>query len=125
MPLRLAPLWWSLGALFVGIDVVLSLAPPGDGSPLLPDKFVHFATYFFLAFWFVSLARRARAVALAGVLLLGGALELLQGLTPMRQPDWLDMLANTSGALLALMIVAFLPVNIFAWFERRLTAMQT
>ncbi|HEX7048275.1 MAG TPA: VanZ family protein [Gammaproteobacteria bacterium] len=119
MPLRLAPLWWSLGAFFVVIDVALSLAPPGDGPALLPDKLVHFTTYFLLASWFVSLVTRRRGIALAGVILLGGVLEILQGMTPARQPEWLDFLANTSGATLAFAVIVFMPVNLFAWFERK------
>ena len=58
MPLRLAHTWWSIGAVLVAGVVILSLAPPGEGAAILPDKLVHFATYFFLAFWFVSLAMR-------------------------------------------------------------------
>lgn len=119
MPLRLAPLWWSAGALFVVIDIAMSLAPPGPGIPLLPDKLVHFTTYLFLGFWFVSLAVRRRVIAVTGVILLGGALELLQGLTPQRQPEWLDLLANTSGALLALLLVTMMRVNAFVFLERR------
>ena len=118
MPLRLAWLWWSIGALLVLLDIVLSLAPPGDVAPLVPDKAVHFSTYFLLAFWFVSLAARKRLAAVTAVIALGGVLELLQGLTPARQPEWLDLLANTSGALLALCIVMLLPFNVFAVVER-------
>ncbi|HEX6929646.1 MAG TPA: VanZ family protein [Gammaproteobacteria bacterium] len=120
MHLRLAPVWWGIGALMVVADIVLSLAPPGEGPALLPDKLVHFMTYFLLGFWFVSLAAPWRSAALAGVILLGGALELLQGFTPARQPEMLDMLANTSGALLAFVIVALFSVNAFAFVERRI-----
>lgn len=120
MSLRLAHTWWSIGALLVAMVVILSLAPQGDGAALLPDKLVHFATYFFLGFWFVSLAMRRWLLTLAGVILLGGALELLQGLTPQRMPEWLDFIANTSGAVLALIVVRLMPFNIFAQIERSL-----
>ncbi|MBW3567311.1 MAG: VanZ family protein [Proteobacteria bacterium] len=120
MPLRLAHAWWGIGALMVAIDIALSLAPPGDDAALLPDKLMHFSTYFLLAFWFVSLAPRRRLVALAGVIVLGGTLEVLQGMTPLRQPESLDFLANALGALMAFVIVRRMPVNFFAWLERRL-----
>ena len=120
MSLRLAPLWWSIGALLIGAVIVLSLVSSGEGVSLFSDKLVHFLTYFLLGFWFISLAAKKRLFMLAGVVLLGGALELLQGMTPQRQPEWLDFLANTSGALLALMIVIVLPVNCFAWIEKRI-----
>lgn len=120
MPLRLAHAWWSFGAVLVVMVTFLSLAPPGEGSARLPDKLVHFATYFVLAFWFVSLTPRRWHVAFAGVILLGGVIELLQGLTPQRFPEWLDFLANTSGAILALLVVRLLPVNFFVLLEQRL-----
>ena len=118
MPFRLAWLWWSIGTLLVLLDIVLSLAPSGAAAPLVPDKVTHFSTYFLLAFWFVSLVARRRIAAVTPVVALGGVLELLQGLTPARQPEWLDLFANTSGALLALCIVMLLPFNVFAVVER-------
>lgn len=120
MPLRLAHVWWSIGAVLVAVVIILSLAPPGEGAALLPDKLVHFTTYFFLGSWFGSLATRRRLLVLTGVILLGGGLELLQGMTPLRQPEWLDFIANTSGALLALIAVRLLPFNVFAQIERSL-----
>jgi len=125
MQLSLARLWWSIGVLLVAVDVMLSLAPPGDGAALLPDKLVHFASYFLIGFWFISLAIRHDYLALAGVIALGGMLELLQGMTPTRQPEWLDFVANTAGVLLALVITRALPFNVFAWIERRLSFART
>lgn len=121
MPLRLAHAWWGIGALMLAIDIALSLAPPGGNAALLPDKLMHFITYFLLAFWFVSLVPRYRLVALAGVIALGGALEVLQGMTPLREPEWLDFFANTAGAVLAFGTVQVMPSNFFGWFERRLS----
>lgn len=118
MPFRLAWLWWSIGTLLVLLDIVLSLAPSGAAAPLVPDKVTHFSTYFLLAFWFVSLAARKRFTAVTAVIALGGVLELLQGLTPARQPEWLDLFANTAGALLAFCTVMLLPFNVFAVVER-------
>ena len=120
MPLRLAHAWWGIGAVLVAMVIILSLAPPGKGMAMLPDKLVHFCTYFFLGFWFVSLAARRWLLAFAAVILLGGVLELLQGLTPQRLPEWLDFVANTSGAVLALIFVRLLPFNFFVLLERRL-----
>ena len=120
MPLRLAQAWWGLGGLLIVMDIVLSLAPPGDSAALLPDKLMHFIAYFLLAFWFVSLAPRHRYSALIGVVALSGMLEVLQGMTALRQPELPDFLANTAGAVLAFLVVHWLPVNFFAWLEDRL-----
>ncbi len=118
-PLRFAPLWWSIGGVLVAVVATFSLLPPGDGVALLPDKLVHFTAYFMLGTWFVALAAQHPLHALAGVILLGGAIELLQGLTPERQPEWLDFLANALGATLALLVIRALPLNPFRWFESR------
>lgn len=46
----------------------------------------------------------ARDAALAGVAF-GGLLEILQGLTPYRSPDWLDFLADSLGAGIAYLVL--------------------
>jgi VanZ family protein len=48
--------------------------------------------------------RAARDAALTGVAL-GGLLELLQGLTPYRSPDWADFVADSLGAGLAYLLL--------------------
>lgn len=79
--------------------------PPQQEFPpfLLWDKAQHFTAYFGLALlatlgWGRSI--RARAI-LAGVLALGGALEILQGQVG-RDAEWADMGANTLGAVTGL-----------------------
>jgi glycopeptide antibiotics resistance protein len=43
------------------------------------------------------------------IVLLGIGIELLQGLTPNRQPDVLDALANSGGVLLGWLAARLLP----------------
>lgn len=119
MALRLGRLWWGIGELLIVIVTVFSLVPPSGEEPLLPDKLVHFTAYLVLGAWFVALLPQRRWVAFAGVLLLGGTIEVLQGLTGYRQAEWFDLLANTLGAALALLLVRALPANPFQWFETR------
>ena len=73
--------------------------PPHDVA-LFWDKSLHFTAYFGLAgMAAVALRRRNDAVwAVLGLILLGGALEILQGFTG-RDPDIYDEIANTLGAL--------------------------
>lgn len=118
MFLRLAPLWWGMGAMWIALDFWLCLQPPSATTGLLPDKVAHFTMYFLLCGWFASLAPRRLLLVFSCMLALGAFIELLQAFTPERVPDWKDMVANASGALLALVIVQQLPVNPFAWFER-------
>ena len=92
--------WWCA----VALVVVASLLP----AMLLPqvpaggDKLEHFGAYGLLAAFAVQLFGRFRPVlhACAGLVLLGIALELAQGLlTATRQMDVHDALANTLGVL--------------------------
>jgi VanZ family protein len=102
---------WRIGG-WLGIIVALglSLLPPAlDSGGSHSDKVAHLLGYAVLTFWWAQLVtRRRRKLALA-VVLFGIAVELLQGLTPVRQPDPLDALANSVGALLGWLIARLLP----------------
>jgi VanZ family protein len=113
--------WLALWALMLATVVVLSLfvTPP---LPDIPDsdKFGHCLAYASLAAMAVQLfAPRATLVRVAlALVLLGIALEFLQGLTPNRTPDPLDALANTCGVLLG-MSLALTPLrDALSWIER-------
>lgn len=99
-PRRWLAAWWCA----IGLVVVASLVP----AMLLPqvpaggDKLEHFSAYCLLALLAVQLfdSRRALMRAAVGLVLLGIALELAQGLlTSTRQMDVHDALANTVGVL--------------------------
>jgi VanZ family protein len=83
--------------------------PPADAQ-LVWDKAEHFTAYFGLALMAALVLGRTRrlAYALAGILILAGLLEILQGYTG-RDPEWTDMLANSlgwmAGALVGLGLV--------------------
>ena len=69
----------------------------------LNDKGEHIVAYVGLMVWFGGMFRRTLQpwVAIA-LVVLGGVLELLQGLTPTRTPDVLDLEADTIGVLIGL-----------------------
>jgi len=103
-------LWRGLGWLGVVITLVVSLMPPVlDESSGNTDKIVHLAGYAVLMFWWAQLIIQQRWKLAVAVVLFGGAIELLQGLTPARQPDLLDALANSSGVLLGWLAARLLP----------------
>lgn len=96
--------WWLAGCLYVLAMLWLSLSPGSDTPPAVAhaDKLLHFSAHFVLCGWFFPLLRmglRWRVVAFS--LLLGLAIEALQSLVPLRQPDVWDLLANAAGALAA------------------------
>jgi VanZ family protein len=103
-------LWLLGGWLGIILTLVLSLTPPLlDESSGSTDKLVHLCGYAVLTLWWAQLITRQRWKLAISVVLFGISIELLQGLTPHRQPDVLDALANTCGVLLGWLIAQLLP----------------
>lgn len=91
--------------LFLAAVVIGSLAPAQSsvvgliGQANVNDKVEHFSAYAILAA-IPTLARfRRLGATMLSLLLLGGALELGQLLSPGRSCDWHDFLANACGIL--------------------------
>ncbi|HJX58241.1 MAG TPA: VanZ family protein [Thiobacillus sp.] len=102
--------WRVLGWLGIVLTLVVSLMPPAlDVSSGHGDKIVHLTGYALLTFWWAQLVTRQRWKLAVAVVLFGIAVELLQGLTPDRQPDLLDALANSGGVLLGWLAARLLP----------------
>ena len=91
-------LFWPAVALITWGE--LAPHPPDLSSILVWDKAQHFTAYFGLAAMATMVlgVNRRLVWAVLGVILLGGALEILQGYTG-RDPDIFDFVANTLGAL--------------------------
>jgi len=103
-------LWRGLGWFGVVVTLLVSLMPPAlDVGGGHTDKLVHLAGYAVLMFWWAQLVTRRRWKLAMAVVLFGLAIELLQGLTPDRQPDLLDALANSSGVLLGWLAARLMP----------------
>jgi glycopeptide antibiotics resistance protein len=62
-----------------------------------------------LMFWWAQLVTPPRWKLAVIVVLFGIVIEGLQGLTPSRQPDVLDALANSAGVLLGWLAARCLP----------------
>lgn len=73
---------------------------PASGEPMVWDKAVHFTAYFILASLAVTAfkARRTGLWAMLGLIALGGALEIVQGMIG-RDCSIYDALANALGVL--------------------------
>jgi VanZ family protein len=75
-----------------------------------PDKLLHFLAYFGLSGIATTALRRHVVTIVAGLIALGGALEILQMFAG-RDAEWLDEAANAVGAVLgALAGLVFLRV---------------
>jgi VanZ family protein len=126
-PLRFKILWLSIGWSLVLAVIVLALIPPPSitKGAIYTDKIGHFIAYFILMGWFAQIYHvpKQRLLFMIGFLLLGGLLEILQGLSGIRQADWFDMLANSTGVLAAWQLTknrfAYVLVYIDAWFNIR------
>lgn len=117
----LKKIWLSLALLWTGIILYLCLIrasslPSIDVTNL--DKFVHaFFHFVFIILWFLALHFSFRSqshVKLLGIvfftsLLFGITIELFQAFfTATRNGDFVDVLSNTTGALLAVFLLTIL-----------------
>ena len=89
----------------------LSLAKVGHiniGDVTYSDKILHATAYFFLTFtWLLAFHKKAskKYIILSCCILFGIIIEVLQSvLTSYRTADYFDILANATGAFLALVI---------------------
>jgi len=100
-PLRYIQLYLGIGGAYIGAVVWLTLTsdPPQGPQFEHADKWEHLLAYGLMMAWFgqLAVARRTRANLAMGFMLLGGALELLQGLGGVRQMEFADAAANALG----------------------------
>lgn len=96
---------------FVGLIVLALITPlffislpttPNTGIAHL-DKLIHFIFHFSLTIWFLMAGERKFHVVFSA-LIYGICIELGQGLTASRSFEFLDIMANGTGALIGLMI---------------------
>ncbi|MFP5419716.1 MAG: VanZ family protein [Gammaproteobacteria bacterium] len=105
-----ARFWRACGWFGVVLTLVLSLMPPTLGNDETQlDKLVHLLGYAVLMYWWTQLVIYQRGKLAVALVLLGVVIEGLQGLTPNRQPDLLDALANTAGVLLGWILARHTP----------------
>jgi VanZ family protein len=100
---------WAYVAFIWVMSLIPLSMPPGANS----DKIGHFLSYGLLALSFGLIHQRKLPLIWLLASLMGIAIEFAQALTPYRSFDTLDMLANASGALIGIAMVAialkFLP----------------
>ena len=98
-------------ALLWTILIVMASLINLEGAPKIHisnlDKAVHALMYFtFTILWILGLGKKKVHYIVITAILLGGLLEIAQGLTHQhRSADWFDFLANSLGVLLALLLI--------------------
>lgn len=102
--LRFTALWYGLGWLLIATIVYLSLTfhPPEPLHFVGADKVEHVVAYIGLMMWFsqLQLTYRQRLRNAILFMLMGVAIEFLQGMGGVRQFEYADMAADCCGILL-------------------------
>lgn len=107
--LRWHRVWVTLGGAIMMWVLWMAFRPDPGVALDFPygDKLLHAATFAALMGWWgnVYRSRRARGWAALGCLAFGGLIEWAQWLNPPREADALDLLADSAGIVLALLLL--------------------
>ena len=102
--LRFIRLWLVIGFLLVGVVCFLTLtpSPPDIGDFPESDKIGHFVAYSAIMLWFGFIYLRGKRYMRVGLafIVMGIALELIQGMLDYRSFSYLDMSANACGVMI-------------------------
>ena len=122
LPLRYSTVWSLLGWMLVFIVIAVSLLPgPAVVYYSLIDKIGHAFSYCLLMVWFAGLYTRRWHVVIAFALVAQSAvLELVQAGLPYRSFDTMDLLANTGGIAVGLMLSLLVLAGWCLMVEKRL-----
>ena len=121
--LRFKKIWRSLAYLIILIIIVLSLMPnPDKITPFsTSDKLMHALAYAVSMFWFGLCFKREKLFGIgAGLILLGVALEFIQGQTGYRTMSFYDIVANCVGVFVGLALSFSRLSKFLQYIERRL-----
>jgi len=103
LKLRYAALWAAVAWFGVAFGIFLTVLPSGSAPIAIGGHVQHLAGYFILTSWFAGIYPRSRYPLIGiGCFLFGGAMELLQNLSPTRHPALADALTNGVGISVAI-----------------------
>ena len=106
---RYQKLWLAIGYALVTLVIYLSVTshPPDPGIEIPNfDKVAHTLAYFAMMGWFAQLyhIKKQRIIYALSFVVMGVTLEYVQSFDPARMAEFADMVANTSGVVIALLI---------------------
>ncbi|MCK5002851.1 MAG: VanZ family protein [Gammaproteobacteria bacterium] len=106
---RYYKLWLAMGYALVTLVIYLSVTsnPPDPGIEMPNfDKVAHTLAYFAMMGWFAQIyhVKKQRIIYALSFVALGVALEFVQSFDSRRMAEFADMVANTSGVLIAVLI---------------------
>jgi VanZ family protein len=117
-PLRWGNLWLAAGIAATLLGAYLALRPPVQLLPAsFGDKLQHALSYVAMGLWFGALFHRRHLARVALALFAFGLLiEVLQAVMPFgRAAEWRDVVANTSGIVIAMLLTRFIEPS---WMQR-------
>ncbi len=119
---KLRKLWLFTGWLLVALVVYVSLIPALPFIDITAgDKVAHVFAYATLTLWFLQLYPADRRTMLViDFLVMGIALEFLQGLTASRSFEYADIAANTGGVVLGWLLAKTRLSNTLHVIEKQL-----
>lgn len=104
---KLRKVWLFTGWLLIALVVYVSLIPALPPIDITAgDKVAHVLAYATLTLWFLQLYPADRPTMLViDFIVMGIALEFLQGLTASRSFEYADIAANTGGVVLGWLLI--------------------
>ena len=121
---RFKTLWLFIGYALVMLVVYLSVTgnPPDlELGFKFQDKFFHALAYFSLMFWFAQIyhVKKQRLLFALAFVFLGVLMEGIQSMDPKRYAEFNDMVANTVGVAIGILLTKRSLKNILYYFDRR------
>ena len=121
--LKLIKLWLVIGWLLIALVWFLSLtsSPVPDMGIDNGDKLGHFIAYAVLMGWFAQIytSISKRLLLVFGFILMGVAIEYVQGMTEYRSFQYMDMVEDGLGVLLAFVATHGPLASLLVRFEKR------
>lgn len=121
--LRFRGIWRIIAFMNIGIIIILSVVPgPEDMGQIIGlDKLMHVFAYTFTMFWCNMCYPEKKYIMLfsAGLILMGIALEIIQGLTEYRMMSSYDMIANSIGVFLGWLLARTRLSMLLSYVEKR------
>lgn len=118
--------WLAAGWLLIFLIAWLSLMPSPPTPLRFPhvDKLEHLIAYAALMGWFAQLyhTNRERVILAMAFIALGAGIELLQGWGGHRSAEWTDLLADSLGITLGLLLGTTSAQFLLTRFDARLAS---
>ena len=126
--LRFIRLWLTIGFVLVGVVCFLTLTPSLLDMVDFPegDKIGHFVTYSAIMLWFGFIYLRGKRYMRVGFafIVMGIALELIQGMLDYRSFSYLDMGANACGVMIGWLLARTRLADALVYVEGRFSDNQ-